>query len=576
MEHAKVPPSVVEQSPYVKAAQILGPLLDQDILNLSEENPDSEVSLPLRLSFEPLLLQYCLSLGTIKPEHVALLSLKRLLLRSIDAEHLVPPEAWDVLRDFGVSKQLLFGRGSTYFDCGRGGSTHHDPSTFTEATNSGSFSVSTLKRAIPAAQTAPGPVIEDFLNLLEAGPTVGCGATFSPSSNVVVTYACLLSDGMLIKNGHTTDENKMVNVGSLDYDVTVEEAEALLAMTDEERRQFLKEHPLVTEFNEVMFAFLDNSANGHVGFQYTGKGGGADAVAAKTDLYLRNSRVCRCCLKAAFDATFADDLPDAGWAMAKEMCDKHCIDCMDCATARVTDPTLPGVCEKHSSRKGLHWTEVRCTACSLNGTICQNVSFEIVSTDCCGSQEAYAAQVCSRVPGMYGTGDHVAIGDIAHLVKTEILTAMNHWIRCNGEYLGVRQLISVYYDECKERRERFRDVVHWSDLEGKDKFDVEARVIIASIKPSELLSPAEMDSSAPVYLLTILVPERRFFWREAAVSCIIRPGGAAFHRLSGIVLIVERETNSLYALRMGHCPVGLQKQTFLFHYSVLCNLLKFF
>ena len=166
-----------EKTPYVKAAQILGQLLDQDIRELLAAHPDSDVVLPLRLSFEPLLLQYCLSLGTIKEEHVALLSLKRLLLRSIQAEYLVPPEAWDLLRDFGVTKQLLFGRGSTYFNCGRGGSAHHDPAKFTEATNSGSFSVTTLKKAIPAAQTAPGPVIEDFLNLLEAGLTVGSGAT---------------------------------------------------------------------------------------------------------------------------------------------------------------------------------------------------------------------------------------------------------------------------------------------------------------------------------------------------------------------------------------------------------------
>lgn len=547
--------------------EALSSLIIEDAKSLSSEHPHCEVQLPIAFDFEATLLQYCLSMGYIQREHVALLSLTRLLLRAIHQEHLVPAAKWDVLKRYNVTQQTLLGRQATYLSRGRadGAAEFMGPSEYVRNTNSGNFSVSTIKSESPLASSAPGPKEEDYLNLFEAARAHGGKVSYHPTKlgqpsllnpSVLVTVAFGALDGMLIKQGHMTDEQSLCNIGSLDHPVSAAEAQKLIAMSDEERRKWLSHHPYINEYVEVMATFADGSVHGHLGFEFAGKGGGAESVASVVDKYIKNCRVCFCCLKSAFEGTSHDTVPGAGWALAKSTCDKYCEDCMEAETASFVDHAALKTCSKHTARAGSHWTSIQCERCTKESEVCHNISLEGFGMDCCGSQEAYQAQVVSRKAGMYGTGDHIAVGDLAHLTKTVVLGCMNHWIRYEGHYVGVRQLISVFFDEDSERRRKLRNELDWRDLEGKNKYDVQGRVNVASVPAEVLLTTEEIASDEPVHIVTVVAPERRFFWRENPVSSVNAPGGLHFDEVSGIVIYVEQSTNALFALRLGHCPVN--------------------
>ena len=74
--------------------------------------------LPIDFDLEPLLLQFALSTGFIRHDHVPLLSLHRLLLKSLGQAHVVPVETWDHLRALGVPNQILLGRKATWIERG--------------------------------------------------------------------------------------------------------------------------------------------------------------------------------------------------------------------------------------------------------------------------------------------------------------------------------------------------------------------------------------------------------------------------------------------------------------------------
>lgn len=68
--------------------------------------PHSQHSLESQPGFQSMLLEFALSAKIISPDHPAVASLTRLLLRSTHLEHAVPPEMFDSLKAFGVTKQV--------------------------------------------------------------------------------------------------------------------------------------------------------------------------------------------------------------------------------------------------------------------------------------------------------------------------------------------------------------------------------------------------------------------------------------------------------------------------------------
>ena len=196
------------------------------------EEGGEDVELELDLDLVPLLLQYALSSGMLAEDHVAVLSMKRMLLRAFRMEHAVPPEVFENLKSFGVTKQKRLGRKATYLDRGRseaGLSPGWQAADFFALTNGGGYGVRTIINEMAAAPAEPGPQITDYLNMLEvARSRRGFGSTWAPNSSTCVTLGVAAFDGMLTRLGHVTDEATMTNRGSLGHDVHVEEAKNLL------------------------------------------------------------------------------------------------------------------------------------------------------------------------------------------------------------------------------------------------------------------------------------------------------------------------------------------------------------
>jgi hypothetical protein len=434
-------------------------------------------------------------------------------------------------------------------------------------TNSGQFSVTVLKAANPAASAEPGPQESGYLNLLEAAKVHGGSSSYHPSitgrypgderdGGVMVTIVMLALDGMLCGVGQKTDEFNMRNVGALGHSVDFEEAQRLLAMNDDERRAWLLLHPYIYEYVEVMAMSGCGKFNGHVGFEFSGVGGGAEAVRDTVDRYIPLQRLCYCCLKLAFTetASIASTTPGAGWTNAKKRCDKYCEGCMAAETAHVLDPSKPSACKDHPEREGVHWTATRCSACVKSSSVCHNLSMEAVSMDCCGSNEAYQAQVLARKPGMFGAGTHVVIGDLAHMIKSMVSGCRNYFLRHGGVYVGIRQIKALFNDAQDERRERVRCAIHHRDLEAKNKFDVQGHIDTISKEVQQaMLSDEERAAGKPVNILITLAPEKQF-WSENLPSAIDTPSGVVFHRTSGLLFFIDKKPNAIRALRFGHTP----------------------
>ena len=187
--------------------------------------------LPIDFDLEPLLLQFAISTGVIRHDHVALLSLHRLLLKSLGQAHVVPVETWDHLRAFGVTKQILLGRKATWIERGRadfGAEYSMRPHELVERTNSGQFSVSTLVREAPLVSQFPGPQISDYLNFFEAARArgersrkigiskakTGEHSSWYPNETSYVTIAIVAHDGMFVRLGHFTVKRYGRNVPS--------------------------------------------------------------------------------------------------------------------------------------------------------------------------------------------------------------------------------------------------------------------------------------------------------------------------------------------------------------------------
>ncbi|KAJ1447894.1 hypothetical protein M885DRAFT_575219 [Pelagophyceae sp. CCMP2097] len=68
--------------------------------------PHSQHTLEFQPELQSMLLEFALSAKIIAADHPAVASLTRLLLRALQHEHVVPPEMFDALQAFGVTKQL--------------------------------------------------------------------------------------------------------------------------------------------------------------------------------------------------------------------------------------------------------------------------------------------------------------------------------------------------------------------------------------------------------------------------------------------------------------------------------------
>jgi len=556
-------------------------LVEDEMKRGEAEHVNFQHDLPLCLDLAPALLQFALQTKVVSESHVAVASLTRLLLKALCCEDLVPRETWNALKAFGVTKQVLLGRKATYLERGLADYGAHSltPAEFVSQTNSGQFSVAILALEAPLASAEPGPKEEGYLNMLEAARTLGENCSYHPpltdgaasdqalgkvarDKNVKVTLAIIALDGMMVKLGHKTDERNMVNVGAYNNPVDVAEAQRLIEMTDDERRIWLKEKDYTTEYVEVMVTFGDSSLHGHLGYEYKGKGGGAEAVRDMVENYLPLQRICYCCLKDSFQKTEHSSTPGAGWALSKTVCDKYCELCMAAQTANVLDPSKLDTCAEHMDRTGKHWTEIRCSACTKSESVCHNLSFEVVSMDCCGSQEAYQNQVHQKKIGMFGTGDHHAIGDLAHMTKSAVNGALNYYIIIDGDFLSIRQLIACYHDVLESRRSRTRNFILWSDLEAKNKFDVQARVDTVSRELQEaILSEEERKAGNAVNQIIVVSPELHFFWRENAKALLDTPSGMDYHQESGLLFFIESTSSALRVLRFQHTKVRINIPT---------------
>jgi len=164
-------------------------------------------------------------------------------------------------------------------------------------------------------------------------------------------------------------------------------------MTDDELRDWVKQHPFISEYVEVMVTLSDGSYHGHLGFDFSCAGGGAASVRDLVDKFMQPARICYCCMLEAYRET---DTNQAAWACAKKKCDLYCEACVQAEVECITDPTKPGVCDEHAHRAGKPFYEVRCGNCARQGLVCHSFVFKGVCMDCCGPQESYMSQVRSR------------------------------------------------------------------------------------------------------------------------------------------------------------------------------------
>jgi hypothetical protein len=528
-----------------------------------EQYPQNEHELPVDIEFDALLLNFGIKTGIIAEDHVAVLSLKRLLLKAIGEEHIFPKETWDKLRSFGVTKQVLLGRKATYLARGLSASrsTNAAPHEICATSNGGDFSVSTLQQENPMLPASEGPQIHDFLNFYEvARSSTGLSASWCeffhlwsisnchyryPNKENYTTLCVMAYDGMLTGVGHMTDTVNKVNIGSLNHPVDEAEAESLLLMDDEQRRDWIKEHGFITEYNEYMVTLSNAKAHGHLGFLFSGVGGGADAVAQDVAKFSSLFRVCYCCLREAFETSATNE---AAWAKATAICDLHCEDCIMAEKKHAADSSASKVCEAHASvHAGRHYGEVQCSRCAEVDAVCHNCMLISVCSDLCGSQDAYLKSCTWPV----GTADG------AHLVKSVVMGQINYYIRVEGWYVGTRLVIAAYHDADPRRRDLVREWASWAALEAKNKFCIAERVeVLSAALQRALLTDDERERGSrgePVDFVVTVGPERWHFWSENQPSDYHKPAGVSFHEGSGTVIYVDNETGALRSLRLAHC-----------------------
>jgi len=115
----------------------------------------------------------------------------------------------------------------------------------------------------------------------------------------------------------------------------------------------------------MMATLGDASFHGHLGFAFTGKGGGAQSVAQLVDEFTTLGRICYQCMLHAFKNS---DSNAAAWVLAKARCDLYCEGCMMAEVEHnraihYGRPPPPRVCTVHAARADAPFYKHRCSAC---------------------------------------------------------------------------------------------------------------------------------------------------------------------------------------------------------------------
>jgi hypothetical protein len=199
--------------------------------------------MPIEWDILPLLAQYHIDCGNFDPKHVAYQQLFHLLLVGIYGHENFPKEMREQVQDFANLKsmqetiQLLKGRAMTDLlrgRCGVGGYPSTPADVF-KTRNYGGISSKTVSRSLPQRNVKAGPQITDILNLFAALKSAKA-LSFSPTRSRLVYPVVLGMDGAAISPGLQTDEQRLVNVGLVGDEQTVQDVEAINKLSEEEVR----------------------------------------------------------------------------------------------------------------------------------------------------------------------------------------------------------------------------------------------------------------------------------------------------------------------------------------------------